>query len=103
MSKEQLDRMEDAISNLTRIVGKILEEQNSMREEMTSFREEQRLMREEINSIKEEQCAMRQENNAQHEEFKEQINEIKTDMKIFWDKANNNELEIGRIKKLQGY
>ncbi|MFA9456835.1 hypothetical protein ACERJO_08675 [Halalkalibacter sp. AB-rgal2] len=127
MSKEQLDRMENLLTQLVTSVGKTNSELQSMKEEQASIKHGQASMQQELSSIKKEQSSIkteqssmredifslkegqtllradiqahREETRSQYKEVIQRLDSIEADQDHIWEKASRNEREIAKIKR----
>ncbi|MCK0471065.1 hypothetical protein [Halalkalibacter sp. APA_J-10(15)] len=120
MSKEQLDRMENLLTQLVTSVGKTNSELQSMKEEQASIKHGQASMQQELSFIKKEQSSMREdicslkegqtllradiqahreETRSQYKEVIQRLDSIEADQDHIWEKASRNEREIAKIKR----
>ncbi|WP_249870307.1 hypothetical protein [Oceanobacillus saliphilus] len=86
---KRFDKLEDMMAQLIHTVGNVMEEQTSMKNEITS--------------IKDGQASMKVENETRHQEVMEQLSILKADQDLIWDKSTKNEREIGIVKKLYDF
>ncbi|MGM0877179.1 MAG: hypothetical protein ACQEWV_21155 [Bacillota bacterium] len=118
--EQKLNRIEEMLATLIKMVGSMYEEQTSMKKDLTIIKKEQTAMREEQTSmkkdltiVKEEQTAMkeeqrstreelnlmRSENDKRHNEIITRYDTLEADHEHTWEKAVRNEREIAKIKK----
>ncbi|MGJ9457695.1 hypothetical protein [Oceanobacillus sp. CF4.6] len=100
---KRFDKLEDMMAQLINTVGNVMEEQTSMKGEISSIKDGQASMKGEISSIKDGQASMKEENETRHQEVMEQLNKLKADQDLIWDKSTKNEREIGIVKKLYDF
>lgn len=88
MEQKQLDRMEDMLTNLIKIVGTLSNDFQMMKEEMREMKDELQDVKKDIEEVKKVQ---------------EVTNRILTDMRAdqdhIWEKAAKNERELAKLKR----
>ncbi|MBP1970832.1 septation ring formation regulator EzrA [Virgibacillus natechei] len=100
---KRFDRLEGMIGQLINTVDTIMEEQTSMKSDITSVKDEQATMKSDLTSMKDEQATMKSESETRHAEVMELLNAYKADNDLLWDRTTKNEREIGIVKKLYGF
>jgi archaellum component FlaC len=88
MEQKQLDRMENMLTNLIKIVGTLSNEFQVMKEEMQEMKQELQDVKKDVEEVKKEQSV---------------TNRILTDMRAdqdhIWEKAAKNERELAKFKR----
>jgi archaellum component FlaC len=102
MEQKQLDRMENMLSNLIKIVGTLNSDFQGMKVEMQGMKVEMQGMKEEIQDVKEElQDVKKDIEKVKNEQAV--TNSILTDMRAdqdhIWEKAAKNERELAKLKR----
>ena len=90
MIEKRLDRIEDMLSQLIGMVGKLSEEQQEMKKELAGVKDEQQEMKKELVGVKDEQKGMKQEQQGMKRELQEMKKEqqemkkelLKTNIKL---------------------
>ena len=90
--EERLERMEDMLANLIRMVGDMKREQLETRQEIKEMKQDQKATREDI-------ARLRLENEKHHNEISSRISSIELDHEHTWEKTVHNEREISKLKK----
>ncbi|GAE30474.1 hypothetical protein [Halalkalibacter hemicellulosilyticus] len=97
MSKEQLDRMENLLTQLVTSVGKTNSELQSMKEEQSSIKDGQNSMKQELSSIKQEQSSMKQELSS----IKQEQSSMKQELSSIKQEQSSMKQELSSIKDEQ--
>jgi archaellum component FlaC len=88
MEQKQLDRMEDMLTNLIKIVGTLSNDFQVMKEEMQEMKQDLQDVKKDVEEVKKEQAV---------------TNRILTDMRAdqdhIWEKAAKNERELAKLKR----
>lgn len=119
MDEKRLDRMEDMLTTLIKMVGSQNEKinhlsqgQTSMKEEMASIKEEMASIKGEtasirgetasikgeMASIKGEMASMKSENAKKFAEILDKLADMQADQDHIWKKAASNERELEKLK-----
>ncbi|MEO2078180.1 MAG: hypothetical protein ABGX20_22860 [Bacillus sp. (in: firmicutes)] len=108
MEQKQLDRMENMLTNLIKVVGTLSNEFQGMKEEMREMKVEIKEMKVDIHEMKVEMQKMKQEiqtvKNDMEGVKKEQVAtnriliDIRADQDHIWEKAVKNERELAKLK-----
>lgn len=95
MEQKQLDRMENMLTNLIKIVGTLSNDFQVMKEEMQEIKDEMREMKLELQDVKKDVEEIKKEQTV--------TNRILTDMRAdqdhIWEKAAKNERELAKFKR----
>lgn len=111
--EERLERMEEMLANLIRMVGdmknelsEVKQEQKVMKLDLTEVKQEQKAMKQDLTEVKQEQKAtredltqMRKENDKHFNEMNNRFVSIEMDHEHTWQKSVQNEREISKLKK----
>jgi chromosome segregation ATPase len=101
-----VDKIENMLSQLIRMVGNIQSEQQEMKQELQGMKQAQQEMKQEIQEIKQVQQDMQgklQEfevkEEERHQTVLDRLKALETDQDFIWEKTARNEREIGNIKR----
>ncbi|MFC4023936.1 hypothetical protein ACFOUV_09030 [Oceanobacillus longus] len=97
---QRFDKLEGMMAQLINTVGNMMEEQTSIKNDISSIKKEQTSMREGQTSMKNYISSIKEENGIRHKEVMDQLALVKADQDVLWDKSIQNEREIGIVKKL---
>jgi chromosome segregation ATPase len=101
-----VDKIENMLSQLIRMVGNIQSEQQEMKKELQGMKQEQQEMKQEIQGIKQVQQDMQGKlqdlevkGEERHQEVLDRFKALENDQDFIWEKTARNEREIGNIKR----
>ncbi|MCZ6901684.1 MAG: hypothetical protein O7C62_02925 [Rickettsia endosymbiont of Ixodes persulcatus] len=101
-----VDKIENMLSQIIRMVGNIQSEQQEMKQDIQGMKQEQREMRQELQEMKQVQQDMQgklQELEAKGEERHQEVlvrfKALENDQDFIWEKTARNERDIGNIKR----
>jgi chromosome segregation ATPase len=101
-----VDKIENMLSQLIRMVGNIQSEQQEMKKELQGMKQEQQEMKQEIQGIKQVQQDMQGKlqdlevkGEERHQEVLGRFKALENDQDFIWEKTARNEREIGNIKR----
>ena len=104
--KMDVDKIENMLSQLIRMVGNIQSEQQEMKKELQGMKQEQQEMKQEIQGIKQVQQDMQSKlqdlevkGEERHQEVLGRFKALENDQDFIWEKTARNEREIGNIKR----
>ncbi|MCT8139129.1 hypothetical protein H1D32_16315 [Anaerobacillus sp. CMMVII] len=86
MIEQRLDKIENMLSQLIGMVGKLSVEQQEMKKEQLEFKSQ-------LNEVE-------QKNENRHEQLIDRFQSFERDKDFIWEKTARNEREIGNLKRL---
>lgn len=100
MNDQRLDKIEDMLSQLIGMVGKLNEEMQEMKKEQQEMKKDIQEMKKEQLEFKIQLNEIEQKNEKRHEQIIERFQTFERDKDFIWEKTARNEREIGNLKRL---
>jgi len=97
--EERLERMEEMLANLIRMVGEMKKDQLEMKQDIGKVKEEIIEVKQDQKAMREELAQMREGNEKHYHETNTRFFSIEIDHEHTWEKAVQNERELSKLKK----
>ena len=101
-----VDKIENMLSQLIRMVGNIQSEQQEVKQELQGIKQELQGVKEELVGVKQDQQDMQGKlqdleikGQERHQEVLDRFKTLENDQDFIWEKTARNEREIGNIKR----
>ena len=101
-----VDKIENMLSQLIRMVGNIQSEQQEMKQELQGIKQELQGVKQELVGVKQDQQDMQGKlqdievkGEERHQEVLDRFKALENDQDFIWEKTARNEREIGNIKR----
>ena len=94
-----VDKIENMLSQLIRMVGNIQSEQQEMKQELQGIKQELQGVKQELVGVKQGQQEIEVKGEERHQEVLDRFKALENDQDFIWEKTARNEREIGNIKR----
>ena len=94
-----VDKIENMLSQLIRMVGNIQSEQQEMKQELQGIKQELQGVKQELVGVKQDQQEIEVKGEERHQEVLDRFKALENDQDFIWEKTARNEREIGNIKR----
>ena len=94
-----VDKIENMLSQLIRMVGSIQSEQQEMKQELQGIKQELQGVKQELVGVKQDQQEIEVKGEECHQEVLDRFKALENDQDFIWEKTARNEREIGNIKR----
>ena len=100
-----VDKIENMLSQLIRMVGNIQSEQQEMKQELQGIKQELQGVKQELVGVKQDQQDINKlqdlevKGEERHQEVLDRFKALENDQDFIWEKTARNEREIGNIKR----
>ena len=94
-----VDKIENMLSQLIRMVGSIQSEQQEMKQELQGIKQELQGVKQELVGVKQDQQEIEVKGEERHQEVLDRFKALENDQDFIWEKTARNEREIGNIKR----
>ena len=101
-----VDKIENMLSQLIRMVGNIQSEQQEMKQELQGIKQELQGVKQELVGVKQDQQDMQGKlqdlevkGEERHQEVLDRFKALENDQDFIWEKTARNERDIGNIKR----
>ena len=108
-----VDKIENMLSQLIRMVGNIQSEQQEMKQELQGIKQELQGVKQELQGVKQELVGVKQDQQdmqgklqdlevkgeERHQEVLGRFKALENDQDFIWEKTARNERDIGNIKR----